>query len=63
MRVHIMPMIVEKKAREAEAQLRQIAQRAREQHRNLLRTSTALLPVLNNTSATTFRDAVYVLLL
>ncbi|KAI6239654.1 SH2 domain-containing protein [Aphelenchoides fujianensis] len=48
----------EKKAREAEAQIRFIAQRAREQHRNSLRTSTALLPVLENKTSRTFSDAV-----
>jgi hypothetical protein len=48
----------EKKSREADAQIRFIAQKAREQHRNNLRTSSVLLPVLNNTSSTSFRDAV-----
>lgn len=48
----------ERKAREAEAQIKFIAQRARQQHENTLRTSSALLPVLNNTNSTSFRDAV-----
>ncbi|MCP9265437.1 SH2 domain-containing protein 4A [Dirofilaria immitis] len=42
----------ERKAREAEAQIRRIAQRAREQHRQQsLRTSSSILPVLNNANA------------
>ncbi|OZC10551.1 hypothetical protein X798_02300 [Onchocerca flexuosa] len=41
-----------KKAREAEAQIRRIAQRAREQHRQQsLRTSSSILPVLNDANS------------
>lgn len=43
---------LEKKAREAEAQIRRIAQRAREQHRQQsLRTSSSILPVLNDANS------------
>lgn len=50
----------ERKAREAEAQIRLIAQKAREQHRKNLRTSTSLLPVLNDPSCTSLKEAMYV---
>ncbi|VDK45964.1 unnamed protein product [Anisakis simplex] len=49
----------ERKAREAEAQIRQIAQKAREQHRQQsLRTSTSILPALNDTKASSLREAI-----
>lgn len=48
----------EKKAREAEAQIRLIAQRAREQHRQQsLRTSSSILPALKNTNPSCLRSA------
>uniref|UniRef100_F1KVR0 SH2 domain-containing protein 4B n=1 Tax=Ascaris suum TaxID=6253 RepID=F1KVR0_ASCSU len=49
----------ERKAREAEAQIRQIAQKAREQHRQQsLRTSTSILPALKDTKASSLREAI-----
>lgn len=48
----------ERKSREAEAQIRTIAQKAREQHRQLLRTSTSILPALKDTKATSLREAI-----
>lgn len=54
---HFMWIFLEKKAREAEQQIRTIAQKAREQHRQLLRTSTSILPALRDTKATSLREA------
>uniref|UniRef100_A0A914VD87 SH2 domain-containing protein n=1 Tax=Plectus sambesii TaxID=2011161 RepID=A0A914VD87_9BILA len=50
----------ERRSREAEAAIRKIAQNAREQHRQQsLRTSTSILPALQNASAhTSLRDAI-----
>ncbi|CAJ0936836.1 unnamed protein product, partial [Mesorhabditis belari] len=48
----------ERKSREAEAAIRSIAQKAREQHRQLLRTSTSILPALADTKATSLREAI-----
>ncbi|PAV89590.1 hypothetical protein WR25_18095 [Diploscapter pachys] len=48
----------EKKAREAEAAMREMAQKAREQHRQLIRTSTSILPALKDTKATSLREAI-----
>lgn len=49
----------EKKSREAEAQIRLIAQKAREQHRRSLRTSSSLLPVLNDATCKSLKEAMY----
>lgn len=55
--------IIERKAREAEAQIRRIAQKAREQHRQQsLRTSTSILPALKDTNAVSLREAMLVFL-
>ncbi|CAJ0565699.1 unnamed protein product, partial [Mesorhabditis spiculigera] len=48
----------EKRSREAEATIKAIAQKAREQHRQLLRTSTSILPALADTNATSLREAI-----
>ncbi|VDO28479.1 unnamed protein product [Haemonchus placei] len=46
------------RAREAEEAMRKMAQKAREQHRQLIRTSTSILPALNDTKATSLREAI-----
>ncbi|KJH47191.1 SH2 domain protein [Dictyocaulus viviparus] len=38
--------------------MRKMAQKAREQHRQLIRTSTSILPALNDTKATSLREAI-----
>ncbi|GMS97730.1 hypothetical protein PENTCL1PPCAC_19905, partial [Pristionchus entomophagus] len=49
----------EARSREADAAIRSIAQRAREQHRTLqLRTSTSILPALKDPKATSLREAI-----
>ncbi|GMR50807.1 hypothetical protein PMAYCL1PPCAC_21002, partial [Pristionchus mayeri] len=49
----------EARSREADAAIRSIAQRAREQHRALqLRTSTSILPALKDPKATSLREAI-----
>ncbi|MFH4979908.1 hypothetical protein AB6A40_006617 [Gnathostoma spinigerum] len=49
----------EKRAREAEAQIRQIAQKAREEHRKQsLRTSTSILPALRQAKTSSLREAI-----
>ncbi|KAL6740770.1 hypothetical protein Aduo_014092 [Ancylostoma duodenale] len=45
------------RAREAEEAMRKMAQKAREQHRQLIRTSTSILPALKDTKATSLREA------
>ncbi|CAI4223786.1 unnamed protein product [Auanema sp. JU1783] len=47
-----------KRAREAEAAMREMAQKAREQHQLLIRTSTSILPALKDTKATSLREAI-----
>lgn len=51
--------IIDKRAREAEAAMREMAQKAREQHQQLIRTSTSILPALKDTKATSLREAMY----
>ncbi|KIH59451.1 SH2 domain protein [Ancylostoma duodenale] len=46
------------RAREAEEAMRKMAQKAREQHRQLIRTSTSILPALKDTKATSLREAI-----
>lgn len=53
----------DQRAREAEEAMRKMAQKAREQHRQLIRTSTSILPALKDTKATSLREAMYVLCL
>ncbi|VDO71110.1 unnamed protein product [Heligmosomoides polygyrus] len=48
----------DRRAREAEEAMRRMAQKAREQHRQLIRTSTSILPALNDTKATSLREAI-----
>ncbi|CAD6197109.1 unnamed protein product [Caenorhabditis auriculariae] len=48
----------QRKAREADAAMREMAQKAREQHRQLIRTSTSILPALKDTKATSLREAI-----
>ncbi|RCN24075.1 hypothetical protein ANCCAN_30235 [Ancylostoma caninum] len=38
--------------------MRKMAQKAREQHRQLIRTSTSILPALKDTKATSLREAI-----
>jgi len=52
--------ISEKKAKEAEKQIRLIAQRARATHQQSLRTSSTLLPFLEEKSSVPFKEAMYV---
>ncbi|VDM62712.1 unnamed protein product [Angiostrongylus costaricensis] len=47
-----------KRARDAEEAMRKMAQKAREQHRQLIRTSTSILPALSDTKATSLREAI-----
>jgi len=48
----------EKKSREAEAEIRMLAQKARMMYQKNLRTSDALLPVLNQGKATSLKEAI-----
>lgn len=55
----LISFVPERKAREAEAQIRRIAQKAREQHRQQsLRTSTSILPILKEANSFSLREAV-----
>lgn len=46
------------RAREAEEAMRKMAQKAREQHQQLIRTSTSILPALKDTKATSLSEAI-----
>ncbi|CAI5449692.1 unnamed protein product [Caenorhabditis angaria] len=49
---------LQRKAREAENAQRELAQKARERHQQLVRTSTSILPALKDKNATSLREAI-----
>lgn len=50
----------ERKAREAENAKRELAQKAREKHQQMIRTSESILPALKDHKAGSLREAMYV---
>ena len=55
---YLTEFFIERKAHEAEAKIRLVAQRAREQYEKSLRTSDSLLPALNEGKSTSLKEAI-----
>ncbi|CAB3409426.1 unnamed protein product [Caenorhabditis bovis] len=49
---------LQRKSREADAAMRELAQKAREKHQQLIRTSTSILPALRDKNASSLREAI-----